>query len=75
MSHALSITRLPHASGLPLPAYQSSGAAGPPTVLVHEPCGHDLEQGFWCPSCRQTFSPTAIGSRPGPGAPPAQETT
>jgi len=39
----------------------------PPTVLVHEPCGHALEQGFWCPSCRQTFSPTAIASRPGPG--------
>jgi DNA-binding HxlR family transcriptional regulator len=41
---------------------------GPPTLLVHEPCGHDLEQGFWCPTCRQTFSPTAIASRPGPGA-------
>jgi DNA-binding HxlR family transcriptional regulator len=41
---------------------------GPPTLLVHEPCGHDLEQGFWCPTCRQTFSPAAIASRPGPGA-------
>ena len=40
---------------------------GAPTVLVHEPCGHHLEQGFWCPSCRQTFSPTDIASRPGPG--------
>jgi len=28
MSHALLITRLPHASGLPMPAYQSAGAAG-----------------------------------------------
>ncbi len=42
---------------------------GAPTVLVHETCGHALEQGFWCPSCRQTFSPGAIASRPGPGAP------
>ena len=40
---------------------------GAPTVLVHEPCGHSLEQGFWCPTCRQTFSPTDIASRPGPG--------
>ena len=45
--------------------WMSDGA--PPTVLVHEPCGHALEQGFWCPTCRQTFSPTAIASRPGPG--------
>jgi DNA-binding HxlR family transcriptional regulator len=39
----------------------------PPTVLVHEPCGHELDQAFWCPTCRQTFSPSAIASRPGPG--------
>jgi DNA-binding HxlR family transcriptional regulator len=45
-----------------------SGDEGPPTVLVHEPCGHRLQQGFWCPSCEQTFSPTDIASRPGPGA-------
>ncbi|HKY16920.1 MAG TPA: helix-turn-helix domain-containing protein [Microthrixaceae bacterium] len=45
-----------------------SGDGGPPTVLVHEPCGHTLQQGFWCPSCHQTFSPTDIASRPGPGA-------
>ena len=43
--------------------YLSDGAA--PTVLVHEPCGHELEQGFWCPSCRETFSPADIASRPG----------
>lgn len=43
----------------------SSG--GPPTVLVHEHCGHPLEQGFWCAECQQTFSPTEIASRPGPG--------
>jgi DNA-binding HxlR family transcriptional regulator len=37
----------------------------PPTVLVHEPCGRELAQGFWCPTCKQTFSPSEISSRPG----------
>jgi DNA-binding HxlR family transcriptional regulator len=41
---------------------------GAPTILVHEPCGDELDQGFWCPTCRQTFSPSDIASRPGPGA-------
>jgi len=45
----------------------SDGA--PPTVLVHEACGHPLEQGFWCASCGETFRPIDIASRPGPGAP------
>jgi DNA-binding HxlR family transcriptional regulator len=44
-----------------------AGEDGPPTVLVHKPCGHELYQGFYCPSCRQTFAPSEIGSRPGPG--------
>ena len=35
----------------------------PPTVLVHEPCGTELEQGFWCQSCQSTFSPADIASR------------
>ncbi len=38
---------------------------GAPTVLVHERCGHELDQGFWCSSCQQTFSPADIASRPG----------
>ena len=45
-----------------------AGDGGPPTVLVHEPCGHELRQGFFCTSCRQTLEPSAIRSRPGPGA-------
>lgn len=45
-----------------------SGGDGPPTLLVHGPCGHELDQTFVCWSCEQTFSPTAIRSRPGPGA-------
>lgn len=34
----------------------------PPTVLVHEHCGRELEQGFWCRTCRKTFKPTEIAS-------------
>ena len=45
-----------------------SGDAGPPTVLVHEPCGTALEQGFWCNTCHRTLPPTDIGSVAGPGA-------
>ncbi len=29
-------------------------------VLVHGPCGTELEQGFWCRTCASTFTPTAI---------------
>jgi DNA-binding HxlR family transcriptional regulator len=45
-----------------------AGGDGPPTVLVHEACGHELDQEFVCWQCDQTFSPTAIRSHPGPGA-------
>jgi DNA-binding HxlR family transcriptional regulator len=34
------------------------------TVLVHRPCGTELEQAFWCRTCRTTFGPLALGSRP-----------
>jgi len=43
-------------------------ADGPPVVLVHEPCGHELEQSFVCHTCDQEFTPTDIASRPGPGS-------
>ncbi len=29
-------------------------------VLVHGPCGTELEQGFWCRRCAITFGPAAI---------------
>ncbi len=48
--------------------YLNDGA--PPTVLIHDACGAALEQGFWCPQCRRTFSPRQIASRPGPGTSP-----
>ena len=44
-------------------------AAGgePPTVLIHDACGTDLEQVLLCPTCDETVRPTHIRSRPGPG--------
>jgi DNA-binding HxlR family transcriptional regulator len=35
----------------------------PTTVLVHGPCGTELEQAFWCRTCATTFGPLAIRSR------------
>lgn len=32
----------------------------PDTVLVHAPCGTELEQAFWCRTCRVTFGPAAV---------------
>jgi DNA-binding HxlR family transcriptional regulator len=29
-------------------------------VLVHAPCGTELEQAFWCRHCATTFQPAAI---------------
>jgi DNA-binding HxlR family transcriptional regulator len=33
------------------------------TVLYHGPCGTELQQAFWCPTCATTFGPLAIRSR------------
>ncbi len=38
--------------------YMSLGS--PSTILVHAPCGTELEQGFWCQECLTTFGPGAI---------------
>lgn len=40
----------------------------PPTVLIHDACGSDLEQVLLCPSCDETVRPSHIRSRPGSGA-------
>ena len=45
---------------------------GPPTVLVHEPCGQPLDLQLICWTCDATLSPSAIRSRPGPGAGPSR---
>ncbi|MGY9074999.1 MAG: winged helix-turn-helix transcriptional regulator [Acidimicrobiales bacterium] len=39
-----------------------------PTLLVHAECGTPLEQVTRCPTCDDPISPSAIRSRPGPGA-------
>lgn len=43
--------------------YLAGGDA--PTVLVHDACGHPLDQQFVCWECDQTFTPHEIASRPG----------
>ena len=39
-----------------------------PTVLVHDACGHPLDQTFICWDCDTTVAPTEIRSRPGTGS-------
>jgi DNA-binding HxlR family transcriptional regulator len=36
--------------------------SGPPTVLLHEPCGHPIDQAFVCWHCNETFTPHDIAS-------------
>jgi DNA-binding HxlR family transcriptional regulator len=46
---------------------------GPPTLLVHEPCGTEVDLGFHCWTCGRSYRPTEITSRPGPGDPHHEE--
>ena len=39
------------------------GPDGPPTVLVHEPCGTEVDLRFHCWECDQDFTPLEIASR------------
>ena len=32
-------------------------------VLTHRVCDTELEQGFWCRTCRTTFGPSGVGAR------------
>lgn len=41
---------------------------GAPTLLVHEPCGTEVDLGFHCFTCERDFTPTEIASRPGQSA-------
>jgi len=43
----------------------------PPTVLVHDRCGHEVDLHFHCWECAEDFGPTDIASRRGPGTAPA----
>lgn len=38
---------------------------GAPTLLVHEPCGTEVDLGFYCWTCERSYAPTDIASRPG----------
>lgn len=40
---------------------------GPPTLLVHEACGTEIDLHFHCWHCDAPFTATDIASRPGPG--------
>lgn len=40
---------------------------GPPILLVHEPCGTEIQLELSCRTCGVDFPPTQIASRPGPG--------
>jgi DNA-binding HxlR family transcriptional regulator len=46
--------------------YLSTGE--PATMLVHAPCGTELEQDFWCKTCSTTFGPSAIRGVPAPAS-------
>lgn len=37
---------------------------GPPTTLVHEPCGTEVDLELYCWSCSERYGPTEIASRP-----------
>ena len=41
---------------------------GPPTILTHADCGHDLHPVLTCGHCGETVDNAAVGIRPGPGA-------
>jgi DNA-binding HxlR family transcriptional regulator len=45
-----------------------SGAASPPVLLVHEPCGHAMHPVQTCPHCRGDLTAGSVRSVPGPGA-------
>jgi len=41
---------------------------GPPTILVHGPCGTEVDLSFHCACCDAEFGPMEISGRPGPGS-------
>jgi DNA-binding HxlR family transcriptional regulator len=41
---------------------------GPPVLLTHVECGHDLEARIVCERCGDTVLPGSVSTRPGPGA-------
>lgn len=46
----------------------TAGEAGPPLLLVHEPCGHPAGAFLACSHCGEEITFDTIRSEPGPGA-------
>jgi DNA-binding HxlR family transcriptional regulator len=44
-----------------------AGEAGPPIVLKHRACGHDMHASLNCDECGETVRPRDVEARPGPG--------
>jgi DNA-binding HxlR family transcriptional regulator len=44
-----------------------AGEAGPPIVLRHRACGHDMHASLNCDECGQLVRPRDVEARPGPG--------
>lgn len=44
-------------------------------ILVHAPCGTELEQAFWCTHCATTFGPAAIRALPPVDVPAERDRT
>jgi DNA-binding HxlR family transcriptional regulator len=45
----------------------TAGDAGPPVLLVHEPCGHRTAPHFVCSYCGEPIDPREMRPEPGPG--------
>lgn len=46
----------------------TAGEAGPPLVLRHRPCGHDMHAALTCEACGERVVAREVEARPGPGA-------
>jgi DNA-binding HxlR family transcriptional regulator len=44
---------------------------GPPVVLTHGPCGHELDARLVCAHCGEAVATGSVVTAPGPGATPA----
>jgi len=45
----------------------AAGEAGPPIVLKHRACGHDMHASLSCDECGERVRPRDVEARPGPG--------
>lgn len=50
----------------------TSGDAGPPVRLVHEPCGHEADPRLVCSHCGAVVDPAQMRAEPGPGREPSR---